>query len=201
MHIPSFKLIYQSMLKKSPENADGRTDGRTDRRTLPRHNTSRFSNGRIKIGWGNGLIHKSAFMQRQGSSVIRPGTLRPRKNGGHFPDGIFQWIFFNENVWISINISLKFVPRGPINNIPTLVQVMAWHQPGDKPLPEPMMITDAYMRHSASMSWSQVLHVLVHDNCFWPISSFWTWLLSQEEQKLVGSSKYQFLLWCFAIMF
>ena len=39
---------------------------------------------------------------------------------------IFQWIFLNENVWISINISLKFVPRGPIDNIPTLVQVMAW---------------------------------------------------------------------------
>ena len=26
---------------------DGRTDGQTDGRTLPRHNTSRFSNGRI----------------------------------------------------------------------------------------------------------------------------------------------------------
>ena len=46
MYIPSFKLISQSMLKKSPENADGRTDGRT----LPRHNTSHFSNGRIKTG-------------------------------------------------------------------------------------------------------------------------------------------------------
>ena len=45
MYIPSFKLISQSMLKKSPENADGQTDGRT----LPWHNTSRFSNGRIKI--------------------------------------------------------------------------------------------------------------------------------------------------------
>ena len=52
MYLPSFKLISQSMLKKSPENADGRTDGRTDGptdgRTLPRHNTSRFSNGHIK---------------------------------------------------------------------------------------------------------------------------------------------------------
>ena len=46
MYIPSFKSMSQSMLKKSPENADGRTDGRT----LPRHNTSRFSNGRIKTG-------------------------------------------------------------------------------------------------------------------------------------------------------
>ena len=49
---------------------------------------------------------------------------------------------------------LKFVPQGPINNIPALVQIMAWHQTGDKPLLEPMFacFTDAYMRHSASMS-------------------------------------------------
>ena len=67
-------------------------------------------------------------------------TLRPRQNGRHFPDDIFKWIFFNENVWISINISLKFVPRGPINNIPTLVQVMTWRLPGTKPLSEPMMV-------------------------------------------------------------
>ena len=33
MYIPSFKLISQSMLKKSPENTDGRTDGRTDGQT------------------------------------------------------------------------------------------------------------------------------------------------------------------------
>ena len=44
----------------------------------------------------------------------------------------------NENVWISIKISLKF-PKGPINNIPSLVQIMAWRRPGDKPLSEPMM--------------------------------------------------------------
>ena len=67
-------------------------------------------------------------------------TLRSRQNGRHFPDDIFKWIFVNENVWISINISLNFVPRGPINNIPTLVRVMAWRRPGDKPLSEPMMV-------------------------------------------------------------
>ena len=67
-------------------------------------------------------------------------TLRPRQNGCHFPDDIFKWIFLNENVWTWINISLKFVPRGPINNIPTLVQVMAWRRPGDKPLSEPTMV-------------------------------------------------------------
>ena len=67
-------------------------------------------------------------------------TLRPRQIGRHFPDDIFKWVFLNKNVGISINISLKFVPRGPINNIPTLVQVMAWHRSDDKPLSEPMMV-------------------------------------------------------------
>ena len=73
-------------------------------------------------------------------SYVFVNTLRPRQNGRHFPDDIFKWIFLNENVWISINISLKFVPKGPINNNPTLVQVMAWRRPGDKPLSEPMMV-------------------------------------------------------------
>ena len=47
-------------------------------------------------------------------------TLKPRQNGCRFPDEIFKWIFLNENVSISIDISLKFVPNGPINNIPAL---------------------------------------------------------------------------------
>ena len=68
-------------------------------------------------------------------------TLRPRRNEQHFADDIFKRIFFNENVWISIKISLKFVPKGPINNIPALVQIMAWRRWGDKPLSEPMMVS------------------------------------------------------------
>ena len=52
----------------------------------------------------------------------------------------FKHIFMNENVRISINISLKFVPKGLINNILALVQIMAWRRPGDKPLSEPMIV-------------------------------------------------------------
>ena len=48
-------------------------------------------------------------------------------------------IFFNENVYISIDISLRFVPQCQIYNIPALVQIMAWRLPDDKPLSEPMM--------------------------------------------------------------
>ena len=40
-----------------------------------------------------------------------------------------------------MQISLKFIPKGPINNIPALIQIMAWRRPGDKPLSEPMMVS------------------------------------------------------------
>ena len=59
-------------------------------------------------------------------------TLRPRQNGRHFTDDIFKHIFLNENVWIPIKISLKFVAKGLIVNILALVQIMAWRRPGDK---------------------------------------------------------------------
>ena len=48
---------------------------------------------------------------------------------------------------------------GPINNMPPLVQIIAWHLAGDKPLSEPLLVLfaclhiyDVYMRHSASMT-------------------------------------------------
>ena len=67
-------------------------------------------------------------------------TLRPRQNGRHFADDTFKRIFVNENAGISIKISLKFGPKGPINNTPALVQVMALRRPGDQPLTEPMVV-------------------------------------------------------------
>ena len=67
-------------------------------------------------------------------------TLRPRRNGQHFTDDIFKGIFLNENVWILIKLSL-FFPKDRINNIPALVQIMAWRRRGDKPLSEPIMVS------------------------------------------------------------
>ena len=60
--------------------------------------------------------------------ICRPTSmtaLRPRQNGRHFADDVFKCIFLNENVGIPIIISLKIVPKGTINNIPSLVQIMA----------------------------------------------------------------------------
>ena len=68
-------------------------------------------------------------------------TLRPRQNGHHFADDIFKCIFLNENIWILIKISLKIVPKALVNKIPALIQIMAWHRSGDKPLSEPVMVS------------------------------------------------------------
>ena len=38
--------------------------------------------------------------------------LRPRQNGRHFADDIFKCISLNGHVYISIEISLEFVPPG-----------------------------------------------------------------------------------------
>ena len=71
------------------------------------------------------------------------------QNGRHFADDIFRCIFMNEKLCILMKIWLKFVPKGPIDNNPALVQIMAWCRKGDKPLSQPMLtrFTDAYMRH------------------------------------------------------
>ena len=64
-------------------------------------------------------------------------------------DNNFKCILLNENDRIPIRISLKFVPKSPIDNTPALVQVMAWCRIGNKPLPEPMLtqFADTYIRH------------------------------------------------------
>ena len=55
-------------------------------------------------------------------------SLRPRQNGRHFADHILKCIFLNENAWIPIKMSLKFVPR-------------AWCQTGNNSLFKPMMVS------------------------------------------------------------
>ena len=58
-------------------------------------------------------------------------TLKPRWIGQDFEDDIFKRIFFKENVWVLIIISLKFVSKCPINSIPALARIVALRGPGD----------------------------------------------------------------------
>ena len=50
--------------------------------------------------------------------------LRSRQNGRDLADDAFKRFFLNENGRISVEISLKFVPTCPINNIPALDQMV-----------------------------------------------------------------------------
>ena len=65
-------------------------------------------------------------------------------------DDIFNCIFLNDNDRILIQISLEYIPICPIDNMPALVQGMAWCLFGAKPLSHGQMMTqfiDAYMQH------------------------------------------------------
>ena len=86
------------------------------------------------ISWG-----RQSWLAEHHGEIPAPRGDSLWQNGRHFADDIFKCIFLNENVWIPIRISLKFVPKGPINNILALVQIMAWRRSGVKPLSEPMM--------------------------------------------------------------
>ena len=90
-------------------------------------------------GWQ--LLEYHAFQIQTCSGIARINTLRPRQNGRHFPDDIFKRIFLNDKVKILLRISIKFVHRVQIDNIPALIQIMGWHLAGDKPLSEPMMVS------------------------------------------------------------
>ena len=82
----------------------------------------------------------------------------------------------------------EVVPKGPINNIPALVQIMAWHRPGDKPLSEPMMVSvlthicvtrpqwvKTDNKASRIACWIQVLDVVHLGYIF---TSFFRWLMN-----------------------
>ena len=93
-------------------------------------------------------------------------TLRPRQNGRHFPDDIFKWLFLNVNGWIPIKITLKFVPKGPVNNIPALVEIMAWRRSGDKPLSETMMVILPTHICVTRPRWVKII-IIVTQSIFW----------------------------------
>ena len=141
--------------------------------------------------------------------VTRPqwvNTLRLIQNGRQFPDDILKWIFLN--VGILIRIAFKFVPGSPINNIPALVQIMAWCRSGNKPLSEPMMVS--LLMHICVMLPEWVNAIQIRIKLYWhPIwigneisYQIYLWVVSPEVLrsllrcitcKQVQSSKQAFL--------
>ena len=87
-------------------------------------------------------------------------TLGQRQNCGHFADDIFKCIFLNKYAWILLKISLKFVPKGLIDNIPSLVWIMAWRRRGVKPLSEAMMVGLLTHLCDTQLQWIKLLSMI-----------------------------------------
>ena len=106
-----------------------------------RYSTSNQLNFVNAIAWIILTLQRRDMTIKGVSDYRQLNTLRPRQNGHRFADDTFKRIFLSENVRISIEISLNFVPKSPNDNIPTLFQIMAWRRPGDKLLSEAMMVS------------------------------------------------------------
>ena len=100
-------------------------------------------------------------------------TSRPIQNGRHFPDDTFKCLFLNGNIWINIDIPMYFVPKGQINNIPALFQMMAWRRLDDKRLSEPMLVVllahiYAVLVGDELMAWYDDVIKWKHFPRYWP---------------------------------
>ena len=127
-------------------------------------------------------------------------TLRQRQDGRHFADDIFKCIFLNENAWILIKISLKFIPKGPINNIPSLVQIMVWLRPCTKPLSEPMMVSLLIQICVTRPQWVNsslpCTQPVIHNNIPFSCSALsWSWMTTENPvvmtTQFLQSTTYQ----------
>ena len=129
-------------------------------------------------------------------------TLGPRQNGRHFADDIFKCIFVNENVWIPMKISLKFVPKGSINNNPALFQIMAWRRPGNKLLSEPMMVSSLTHICVTRLQW--VKYNFMDENAmkiWWKLEISWIMLMAHamlcfRDHSGYGPSHWETTLRC-----
>ena len=122
-----------------------------------------------------------------------------RQNGRRFADDVFKCIFLNENIWISIKITLKFVPKGPVNNIPALVQIMAWRRTGDKPLYETMMASLLTHICVTRPQWVKIVPILHDDIIKW--KHFWHyWPFQRGIQRWQVNSPHKGQ-WYGALMF
>ena len=102
----------------------------------------------INENWIYFIDHVEAIVRQRAWSTLLPinGMLSHGMKlltlwGRDKMDAITQTTLSSAFFWIPTKISLKFVPKSPINSIPALVQIMAWRRPGDKPLSELMMVS------------------------------------------------------------
>ena len=128
----------------------------------------------------------------------------PGQNGRHFADNVFRCIFVNEKFFIMIKFSLKFVPKGQIDNNTALVEIMAWRRIGNKPLSEPYQCWPDSLTHISSsrgrwvkqrlyvyiLGWTAFLRLSTHTHMH-----IWLYRLNKYLQESIQlCKKYNFLI-------
>ena len=101
--------------------------------------------------------------------------------------------FLNENVSISIKISLKFILKCPINSIAALVQILAWRRLGDKPLSETMLIIFLTHIYVTRPQWVKVkLNCVANDTSIKDHSTMFKSVQLMEQITHTHNDTYQF---------
>ena len=87
----------------------------------------------------------------------------------------------HEDAWIPLEIPLQFVSKFQSNNIPALVQIMAWRRPDDKPLSEPMMFS--LLTHVCVTRHTLTTHLLPTKHTHWPkIHDMFNFTTTQSDE-------------------
>ena len=137
--------------------------------------------------------------------VLCVNTLKPKQNGRCFPDDIFKYIFLNEDVGISLKISLKFIPKVRINNIPAPVQIMAWRRSGDNIDPVHGTLYMAYTLFDLDNEWNvsykcYTVYLIIlrwtkyMDNHMSAVNSLWI-MMHRDEPSYVSSQVIISIYW------
>ena len=119
------------------------------------------------------IIYQSAYC----SVISDVNTLTPHSLTPHFEDDIFKWIFVNENVCISIGISLKIVAMGRIDKMPALIEKMAWRRKANKPLSEPRVNSLSTHICATRPQWVKELFHIVQEEGLQPYTSSHFWAI------------------------
>ena len=160
--MPEFKLIHIS--KRGPKHPSG-VHPQSGAAALPWHVWWTISHDHTGFSlyhvdtcplllslftwWGMSWYHNhGAWMDGQNRDFLID-SLRPGSKWCSPCRQLFQEYFFE---WKHLGCNIIFVKNhlwDLTDDESSSVQVMVWHQAGDKPLPEPMMtqFTDAYMHH------------------------------------------------------
>ena len=114
-------------------------------------------------------------------------TLKMRQNGHNFADNILKLLFLYENCCILIQRSLKFLSKGTINIMSSLVQITVWHQIGDKSLSE----------HAVSMMTFLLMHICIALPWWVKLYHKWgLWCQKQVSQAEISNCIPQYSVGC-----